>query len=351
MYGAAILAALLGALATASGANGQEAAPPPTKTPPPSLPFTISVVLSDLEPFHDRERREARLFWVGLSASFERDGWGARAEARATEGRFRPYFSGSFWLQESYAFAKTPLGELRAGKLERVFGLEDDTFGGDVFSRLGARRNPDWGAALDGKRRVGKWDELDWRLSFSGGSDRVSWEDDGVDVESDPESRMRDALAVRARFRRNYGLTWLRPGVSARTERIVASDGSGGFRRTDGALELTAALGPIELGLEAAIRDGASPGEIRRPFRAGYEGGRGGGARLSAEFPTVTYRWAYTTWRTRETGRGDRMHQVGADWSPRKGIRATVEVELGSRELAGSERVRAARFGLSLSFP
>lgn len=304
-----------------------------------------------MEPFSDRDAREPRLYWVGLAASFERDGWGARADVRGADEKFRPYFAGNVWLQEGYAFRKTAIGDVRVGKVERAFGLEDDTFGGDVLSGLGLKRNPEWGLALDGKTRVRRWDTVDWRASWGGGSDRVSWEADGVDVESDPAARLRDALSVRVRYRRDGGLTWLRPGISLRTERVVARDGSGDFRRSDAALDVTGAVGPISLGLEAALRDGASRGEIERPLRAGYEGGRGGGLHLSAEFPTVTYRWAWTTWRTRETGREDRLHQIAADWTPRKGLRATLEFRFGNGGLARPERIRAVHLGLATTFP
>src|SRR5262249_20249219 len=119
----------------------------------------LRVLLSDFEPLRDRDQREAELFYAPVRADFSRGSWGARAELRGKDGRFRPYFKGDVWLEEGYAFVKTPLGEVRAGKLERETFLEDDTFGGNLFSLNGVTRNPDFGAGVFGSRRFG-YDKL-----------------------------------------------------------------------------------------------------------------------------------------------------------------------------------------------
>ena len=141
---------------------------------PPAAPaIAAGVLLSDYEPLHDRDARTAELFYAFVRASWEREGWGARAEVRGAEGRFRAFYPAAIWLEEGYGFVATAAGEVRVGKIERTFGLSDESFGGDLFSLDGVTRNPDWGAEIAGSKRWG-WNTLSWTAAYLGRNDRVS---------------------------------------------------------------------------------------------------------------------------------------------------------------------------------
>lgn len=337
-------AALVWALLLASSAFAED--------PPPAPAFTFRLLLSDLEPFGDRDARKAELFFGSVRATFERKEWGARAEVRGTEGRFRPYYQGSVWLEEGYAYAATPLGELRVGKLEREIGLPDESFGGTLFSLAGVTRNPDFGVGLAGHRDLGH-DTLAWTVAWFGQNDRVAWEDDGYGVESDPLAKLRDAVSGRATYRWAVEFPWLvvTPGVSGESAHIVREDGLPDFRRNDLAAEVTGAVGPISLGLEAFTRSGESTPPPGEPLRLGYGDANAWMAAFTAEFPNVIWRYVYSEWRYPDAGANERQHLASAAWSPRKGIQGTIEVTgRRFRDVTGARTFNAVRFGLCLTF-
>ncbi|HPA51393.1 MAG TPA: hypothetical protein PLP50_07300 [Thermoanaerobaculia bacterium] len=327
------------------------ASPAPAESPAETMPrFVLGLALSDLEPLRDREMRDGELLFAFLSAELERDGWGARTELRAREGRFRDYFPGPVWLEEGYAWVGTPLGELRAGKVPSVVGLADETFGGTLFSLNGVNRNPDWGVQIVGSRPLG-WHSLDWAARWAGSNDRVAWEEDGKGVESDPAARLRDGLSGRASFLYNRGLWTVRPGLSGATARIVPTDGRREYRRSDVSGDVTATLGPISLQVQGLLRRADDPagGEVRpRAERDGRALLFGAGV----EFPESTFRYVYSEWRYDGAASNERIHQPAAVWKGRKGIEAIVEYS--SRRIRTGETVRtfnAFRLGLVVRFP
>lgn len=336
-------------LAAASLARAQDAPPAPSA---PAPTFAFRVALSDLEPLRDRDDRKAELFFVSARAAWERDGWGARAELRGSEERFRPYYPGQVWLEEGYAYYLTPLGEARAGKLPRDFGLADETFGGTLFSLLGVTRNPDFGLGLAGHRDLGH-DTLAWTLLWLGRNDHVAWELDGRGVESDPLASLRDAFAGRVAYRRAVDFPWLvvTPALSAESARIVREGGLPEFRRTDVALDVTGAVGPISLGLEGLVRSGESAPPSGVPSRLGYGDGRAFMASFRAEFPNVVWRYVYSEWRYADADANERQHLASSSWSPRKGVEGTIEfTSRRLREGASARAFNAFRFGLCLTF-
>ena len=312
--------------------------------------FVLGASLSALEPLEERDLREAELLYAFLSARFRQGGWGARLEVRGREGLFRPYFPGSFWMEEGYAFVETPVGEVRAGKVQAVVGLEDATFGGDLFSLNGVNRNPDWGVQVVGSRAFG-WHTLEWAARWAGQNDHVAWEEEGKGVESDPAAVLRDGVSGRVSFLYNQGLWTLRPGLSGGTARIVPDDGRPGYRRTDGVVDVTATFGPLAVELEGLARSAPKPaaGEARplaerdgRAFRAG----------VRLEFPKSLFRYTYSEWRYTGADSSERIHQPAAVWKGRKGIEAVVEY--ASRRLRTGDSARtfnAFRFGLVIRFP
>jgi hypothetical protein len=327
-------------------ARGQDAG---VKTDSGLPKFRVEAVLYDFEPVSDRRERYAEFFYGALSAEWARGDLAARAEVRGRDGRFRPYYDGSVWLEEGWASLQTPIGAVKAGKLQRDFGLEDESFLGTLFSANGVTRNPDWGAGLVGEKRLG-YDTLGWSARYYGQNDHVAWEDDGRGVESDARRVLRDGVEARVFYLVNKGLWSLKPGVSFASAALEQRDGPSSFRRMDAALDVTATLGPIALLLEGFSRSGARcvPGE---PCRLGYDDASAGLAGFRAEFPTVTYRYLYSVWRYRGAEATEQRHQPGVVWRPRKGLAATIEYSAWSmRTLSGTAVMKAFQLGLSVAF-
>lgn len=341
----AFLALLLLFSPAATVARAEE---PPA--PDPGLPrFRFEAVLHAYEPLDDRETRVAELYWAGVTADWTRGIVSARAEVRGTEGTFRAYYPGSLWLQEGWAGVKTPAGTVRAGKVVPEIGLADETFSGTLFSYDGVTRNPGWGAQLSGDSASGL-DVLAWSLAWVGQNDRVSWEEEGKDVESDPLREMRDAFSGRVTYHLNRVLWSVKPGVSAATARILAKDGSDEFRRDDLALDLTATFGPFALFAEGFWRSGrtCAPGS---PCRYAYDDARAALLGFRAEFPTVTYRYTWSRFRYVGADAVEEIHLPGAVWTPVKGISGTIEYSSRLlRTLAGASTVKAFQLGLEIRF-
>lgn len=340
---AAVAAALL-ALPAAPAAAGD---PPKDEGTLPT--FRFEAVLHDYEPLSDRSSRDAELYWAGVTADLARGIFSAKAEVRGTEGTFRPFFAGSVWLEEGWVAVRTPAGSVRLGKVTPRVGLEDETFSGTLFSLNGVTRNPGWGAQLDGAARF-DLDSLAWSAAFIGRNDRVSWEEDGRDVESDPNRLLRDGLTARAVYALDRVLWSVRPGLSAATARLVSKDGTGEFRRTDVAADLTLTFGPLALFAEGFWRSGL-PCAAGAACRYGYDDARAALAGLRAEFPTVTYRYTWSRWRYLGAGAVEEIHMPGVVWTPRKGIAASIEYSARAlRTRAASDTVKAFQLGLTVSF-
>ncbi len=340
---AALLLVLTGLLAPAAAAQA-----PAARSGGPT--FAFSVVLSDLEPTRERDQRKAELFWASVAASFERGSFGARADLRAREGTFRDYYPGSVWLWEGYAWAKTPAGELRAGKLPTILGLDDISFGGDLFSLNGVGRNPDWGAGLWGDVRLG-WNSLAWAARFVGENDHVAFEEEGRGVESDPGAVLRDGLEGKVSFVLDKGLWKLHPALSAGTARIVRDAGAEELRRSDAIAELTASLGPLSVFVEGLSRSGDPSVAREAGGRLGYDDAAAWLTGLSFELPTILVRYVYSEWRYQGLDGNERLHQPAVVWTPARGIHATIEYAARRLRLGPAvSTFNAFRFGLSCTF-
>lgn len=317
--------------------------------------FNFGATLQAYEPLSDRQTREAGLLYAWIRASWSHKGWGAKAEARATSGRFRPYFEGSFWLDHAYAFVTTKVGDVQVGQVGPAFIWEDETFSGDLASANGLTRNPEFGIALEGEKRFG-YDTLAWRFRYAGQNDRVAWEDDGRGVESDPEGRLRDGFQGSASYLLNKGLWTLRPALSAGTARVRDTvTGDTAVRLSDAALSVRASFGPIALGLQGTVRDGDGAVSIARGTSEGprfaYDDFVGLSVTVAAEFPTVIYRYSYSTFQYRGTDTSEDSHQPSVIWRPRKFVEGIVEYAHRRLDGGGIERTESAfRFALGLSF-
>jgi hypothetical protein len=327
-------------------AHGEDA---PTQTDSALPKFRFEAVLHDDEPVSDRGDRFAEFYYASLVAEWTRGDFSAMADVRGRDGRFRPYYDGSVWLEEGWAAVATPVGTLRVGKLQRDFGLADDTFIGTLFSVNGVTRNPDWGAGLVGEKMLG-YDTLGWSARYYGQNDHVSWEDDGRNVDSDPLRVLRDGLEARVSYLVNNGLWTLKPGLSFASALIEDRDGPDSFRRTDAAVDLTATFGPIALLVEGFTRSGARCDPIQ-PCRLGYDDSTAALVGLRAEFPTVTYRYSYSVFRYHGADATEQLHLPGVVWTPRKGLAATVEYGVRMMStVSGSTVVKAFQLGLSVAF-
>lgn len=314
---------------------------PEPKVEPPKL--KLRLVLSDWEPIRDRDTREAELLFAALAADWKHSGWGAKVELRGREGLFRPYFPSSVWLEEGFAFVETAVGQVRAGKLPRTFGVEDVTFAGNLFSRNGVSRNPDFGAALCGSRRIGH-DTLTWSASYFGRNDHVAWEADGIGVESDPDAKLRDAFGGRVTYKWNNVLWSITPGLSLESGRIVRTEDQ--LRRTDWALDLTGTLGPLSLTAMLFRRGGQAPGA-----RLGYGDSSAGLVEVQIEFPNTLYRYTYSEWSYGGGATSERAHQVGIAWNGIRGIEGTVEYNARRlRTITEISVVNAFQLGVALRF-
>jgi hypothetical protein len=342
--GAALAA--LAALAAAADEPPQDAAKDAATLPK----FRFEAVLHDYEPLSDRETRLAELFWAGVTADWSRGVFAAKAEVRGTEGTFRPFYSGSVWLEEGWAAVATPAGGVRMGKVVPAVGLPDETFSGTLFSYDGVTRNPGWGAALVGEAPTSGLDALAWNAAWIGQNDHVSWEEEGRDVESDPERILRDGLSARVTYLVNRGLWSIKPGVSAATARLVARDGTDEFRRSDLALDLTATFGPLAFFVEGFWRS-SRPCEAGTPCRLAYDDARASLVGFRAEFPTVVYRYVYSRWHYLGAQTVEELHLPGAAWTPVKGLTGTIEYSARTMKApAGASTVKAFQLGLAVSF-
>lgn len=293
---------------------------------------------------------QAGLWYGSIVGSWTPKGFGARADVRGTPDGFRPYYGTDVWLQEGYAWAVTPAGDVRAGKSDRFFGLSDDTFSGTLFSDNGVTRNPFWGAGVTGEARIGV-DSLTWAVAWEGlGEKAGSWEETGRGASSDPGAKVGEGATARVTYLVYKGLLTLRAGLSGSTLRVWYDDGRPSFRLNDAAIELTLTAGPLLLAGQYFFREGErrSPGE--RLFLA-YDDGRAGLVEFRAEFPKLTLRLIWCQWSYLGAEAREWLLQPAVVWTPVKGIEATVEYL--ARRLTEPGRLvsgDALRLGLGLRF-
>ena len=312
------------------------------------------MVLSDLEPTRYRDARKAELFWAGLSASISKDGFGAEAEVRAKDGRFRPYYDGDFWLQRGAAIVESPVGALRVGKVDGGLAPEDETFSGTLYSDNGVSRNPEWGASVAGEKRFG-WDLLAWSLRYAGRNDHVAFEQQGRGAESDPGASLAGGDG-RVSWLVNKGLVTIRPALGAAAISVDSPAAGGRFSRVDVSGDLRVTAGPAWISFLAMNRNGSTDAAVAAADggvpRLGYDRSWSWLFSFGAEFPTVTYRYSYSEWNYRGVDANERIHQPSVVWTPKKWIAATIEYSARRLRTAasGASAFNAFRFGLALNF-
>lgn len=337
--------ALLAAAPAAALAEGD--------TPAPSGPLPkveAGAIASGFIPLEPANSSRASLWYAFFTGDLKANGFGARADVRGASAGFRPYYDTGIWLQEGYAWAATPAGDVRGGKSERAFGLADDTFTGTLFSDNGVTRNPFWGAGISGETRIG-YDSLTWAFRWEGlGDKNGSWEEAGRGASSDPGTKLTDGATARVTYLVYKGLVTLRPGLSGSSVRLAYDDGRPGFRLNDLALDLTVTTGPLALSGLFFVREGERrpPGAL---LNLAYDDARAGLVEFRAEFPTVTYRIVWSEWSYLGAEAREWLLQPAVVWTPVKWIEATIEY-LVRRLTEPGRRVSedAFRLGLGLRF-
>jgi hypothetical protein len=323
-----------------------------TSASPAAAPkVEVAAIVTGFLPLTKGDASKADLWFASLTGSFERKGFGARAEMRGAPGGFRSYYGTDIWLQEGYAWVATPAGDLRVGKSERAFGLPDETFTGTLFSDNGITRNPFWGASVTGETRIG-YDSLTWAVRWEGlGEKTSSWEEEGRGAASDPATKLTDGFSARVGYLVYKGLVTFRPALSGSTVRVAHDDGRAGFRLNDLSIDATATAGPIAFLGQLFFRDGARQTPGAADARLAYDDATAGLVGIRAELPTVTFRYTWSQWRYRGARATEWLHQPAVVWTPRKGIEATIEYL--ARRITGPDRRRfgdAFRLGLALRF-
>jgi hypothetical protein len=340
--------AILAAAPAAALAQGET----PTPTPTPAVMPTVGAgaIATGLIPVAPADPSKADLWYAYFTGDVKAKGFGARADVRGTPGGFRAYYNTDVWLQEGYAWARTPAGDVGGGKSDRAFGLADDTFTGTLFSDNGVTRNPFWGAGISGETRIG-YDSLTWAFRWEGlGDKNGSWEEEGRGASSDPGTKLVDGATARVTYLLYKGLITIRPGVSGSSVRVAYDDGRPGFRLNDLALDLTLTAGPLSLSGLFFLREGERrpPGAL---LNLAYDDARAGLVEFRAEFPTVTYRIVWSEWSYLGAEAREWLLQPAVVWTPVKWIEATIEYL--ARRLTEPGRLvseGAFRLGLGLRF-
>jgi len=173
--------------------------------------------------------------------------FGLHVQGRARDTKLRLYFDSTVWFQEAYAWAKTPAGDVRVGKVYRKVGLFwDDSFFGNVQYFNGLKLNPDYGAEVIGS---------DWSAQILTNNDHVAGSVDGRDVESDRDAKLRGLVTARYAPTVSLGANRLTLGASAASGRISRT-GAESFRVTQIAGDATLVRGPLTTYVELLHQDG-----------------------------------------------------------------------------------------------
>jgi hypothetical protein len=86
---------------------------------------------------------------------------------RDTGDKFRSFYPGTYWLYETYAYAKTEIGTFKAGEIVKQFGIPGDgTWWEAVQYFDGQRFNPDWGFSWENKWRYSDRFTMDSTVQF-----------------------------------------------------------------------------------------------------------------------------------------------------------------------------------------
>ncbi len=219
------------------------------------------------------QKFEIYAFLLNIDAASTDKSYGLHVQTRARDSKLRSYFVSDVWFQEAYVWAKTPVGDVHAGKFYRKVGvLWDDSFFGNVQYFNGLKLNPDYGVELVGKRAVTPRFGLDYSAQYFANNDHVAGSLPGRDVESDPTAMQRDTVTARLvptwslGAGRSFAL-----GLSGLSGRIERTGGAAtpSFSLAQAAVDGTLTWGPAIAYVELLKQNGIKP-ELTPDLRLGY---------------------------------------------------------------------------------
>jgi hypothetical protein len=279
---------------TASPVAAEEVSPPAPPAPPatPATPPAPAVVapngsfklsggiyLFDYIPqlAGGKNKFEIYAFVLNVDAASSDQRYGLHVQTRARDSKLRSFFVSDVWFQEAYAWAKTEVGEVHAGKFYRKVGiLWDDSFFGNVQYFNGLKLNPEYGAELVGSRPFSPAFAVDYSLQYLTNNDKVDGSLPGRDVESDPDATLADTGTVRLvptwTFGPGRSLALGLSGLSGRIDRRGANPLVGrSFRLGQMAGDATLTWGP-SISYVEILRQTGERNDTFHPFsRLGYD--------------------------------------------------------------------------------
>ncbi len=224
------------------------------------------------------QKFEIYAFVLNVDAATADKAYGLHVQTRARDSKLRSYFVSDVWFQEAYVWAKTPVGDVHAGKFYRKVGiLWDDSFFGNVQYFNGLKLNPDYGVELVGTRpapgRSAPPFALDYSVQYFANNDHVAGSLPGRDVESDPAAVERDTATARVVPTWSLGagrsLALGLSGLSGRIERTGGGIAGRSFSLSQAAADATLTWGPAIGYVEVLKQHGIKP-ELTPDLRLGY---------------------------------------------------------------------------------
>lgn len=194
--------------------------------------------------------RGTYFYFVAVDPSMKLDGNGLASEigfhnqTRIRDGgdKLRSYYRDTIWTYETYAYAKTGAGTLKAGQIAQQFGIAwDNSWWEAVPFFDGHRANPAWGVSWDNTWSPTGPFTLATTLQYFIAGDRAGGAFANANAESSPPLAERNTFSVRLvpQWRFNDD-TAVQLGVSAFTREIDNAGVPGvDSRQTAYALDLT----------------------------------------------------------------------------------------------------------------
>jgi len=250
-------------------------APAPVRAPSGSFDLSGGIYLFEYLPALKGvdPKLEIYAFLLNVDAATADKGYGLHVQTRARDSKLRSYFVSDVWFQEAYVWAKTPVGDVHAGKFYRKVGvLWDDSFFGNVQYFNGLKLNPDYGMELVGSRPLAPGFSLDYSAQYFANNDHVAGSLPGRDVESDPQASLRDTATARVVPTWSLGAgRSLALGLSGLAGHVERTGGPAlpSFSLSQAAGDVTLTWGPTVSYVEVLRQNGIQPA-LSPDLRLGY---------------------------------------------------------------------------------
>lgn len=189
-------------------------------------------------------------YYVAIDPSFKFEGGGPVSEIgfhnqtrfRDSGDKLRSFYNNTIWTYETYAYAKSDIGTLKAGQIVQEFGIAwDNSWWEGVPYFDGYRFNPAWGLSWDKTWTVSSTFNIAGAFQYFIIDDRVSGAIAGANAEASPPLKERNTFSFRLvpQWTLNPD-TKIALGVSALTREIDNASVAGiDSRQTAYAIDLT----------------------------------------------------------------------------------------------------------------